>query len=86
MKAEVAVGVVLSALLEHPDLIIANEHDAAVAIGEFRGLCDKLFGHVILSLSSASRTPGGPSFPNTTDRLLDRFLDGNLPALGCESN
>jgi hypothetical protein len=31
---------------EHSDFVIANEYDAAVAVGEFRGLCDELLGHV----------------------------------------
>src|SRR5712671_3794532 len=45
VQAIIAVGVEFAAVLEDADLGIADEHDAAVAVLEFRGLANKLFGH-----------------------------------------
>src|SRR5689334_2155576 len=45
VQAVVAVGVELAAVLEHADLGVADEHDAAIPVPEFRCLSDKLFGH-----------------------------------------
>jgi hypothetical protein len=45
MQAEVAVGVILTFVLEHADLVVADEHDAACAVVQFGGLCDELLGH-----------------------------------------
>src|SRR4051812_2555135 len=52
MQAIIAVGVELAAVLEDADLGIAHEHDPAVAILEFRGFTNKLFGHERIYLPS----------------------------------
>jgi hypothetical protein len=44
----------LAAVLEDADLGIADEHDPAVAILEFRDLTNKLFGHERIYLPSRS--------------------------------
>jgi len=58
MQAIIAVGVELAAILEDPDLGIAHEHDPAVAILEFRGFANKLFGHERSYLPSRSERFG----------------------------
>jgi hypothetical protein len=45
MQAEIAVGVILSLMPEHTDLVVTNENDAAVAVLELRGLSNELLGH-----------------------------------------
>ena len=45
MQAEIAVGEILALFLEHADLVLADEHDAAVAVLDFRRLTHELFSH-----------------------------------------
>jgi hypothetical protein len=45
VQAEIAVGEELAAVLENADFVVADEHDAAVAIGELGGLGYELLGH-----------------------------------------
>src|SRR6266404_1361350 len=52
VQAIIAVGVEFAAILEDADLGIADEHDPAVAILEFRGFPNKLFGHERIYLPS----------------------------------
>src|ERR1700721_923878 len=45
VEALIAVGVELAAVLEHADLGLADEHDAAVAVLELGCLANQLLGH-----------------------------------------
>src|SRR5689334_9105696 len=45
VQAVIAVGVELAAVLEHADLGVADEHDAAVAVLELGCLANELLGH-----------------------------------------
>src|SRR5215472_2690747 len=47
VQAEIAVGVELALVPEHADLVVADEHDAAVAVLELRKLCHEFFGHFV---------------------------------------
>src|SRR5471030_497031 len=48
VQASVAVGVVRAAVVEHADFAAPRVDDAAVAVGEFGGLGNEPFGHVML--------------------------------------
>src|SRR5712671_4929423 len=45
VNAKIAVGVELSVVPEHADLVIAEKNDAAVAVLELRSLADEFFRH-----------------------------------------
>jgi hypothetical protein len=88
MQAEIAVGVILSAVAEHADFVIPDKHDPTIAVREFRGLGDKLLGH-LRAFPSGILGPAGWRDGPLPDFSKIRFrpvLNANLPALGCESN
>src|SRR5262245_11358339 len=54
MQAEIAVGVELAFVPEHPDLVLTGEDDAAIAVLELRDFTDVLLGHAApVSLGSS---------------------------------
>src|SRR5215468_803418 len=61
VQADVAVGVELALVLEHPDLAVTDEDDAAIAVLDFRSLADELFGHPSPTLLVSALVPSlGP--------------------------
>src|SRR5262245_13744448 len=50
VQAEVRIGVVFTLLLEHADLVLAHEHDPAIAVFHLRRLCHELLGHAANNL------------------------------------
>src|SRR5262245_14219705 len=55
VQAEIAVGVELAFVPEHPDLVLTGENDSAVAVLELRDFTDVLLGHAApVSLGSFS--------------------------------
>src|SRR5690349_13251316 len=45
MQTEITVGIKFAGVPEHPDLVVADKDDAAVAVLEFGELRDEFFGH-----------------------------------------
>src|SRR4029079_3557443 len=45
MQAVIRVGVEFALVFEHPDFIVADKDDAAIAVLELRELTDELFSH-----------------------------------------
>src|SRR5438067_9125073 len=74
MDAIIAVGVILPVLEEHADLVLAGDHDPALAILEIGRLGDKAFGHlsslplVPAGLSRISQTTAGCSANSPSNR------------------
>ena len=54
MQAEIAVGVKLALVLEHTDLVVADEHDPAIAVVHFGNFCDEFFRHLRSTLALRS--------------------------------
>src|SRR5580704_5964576 len=53
VQAEITVSVKLAIVLEHADLVVADEDDPALAVLHFRKLCDKFFRHMRSTLAYA---------------------------------